>query len=996
MPVDPSSGIWLPRLSPKQLEVFNAKTRYTLVSGPRLTGKCVDAETLVHVNGGLGRIGSLFKEVPPGLFATFAGSTTSLDAAGNGFVQAAIDYIYHDPCKVGLRVFTKWGYTVTASHQHPIWACVNGRFGYVLASEIQQLVSTGTNVWLPIKLGVDDWSRSIPVTIEVQATNKMLHYRAIESAKARQAMRRYRGMSRNKISKFSGVSNFLLRQFEKGRFDLPIYQITIDEELAYFIGLMMGDGCTSPKVLKAFFCGFSSLDPELIDAVRGTVERRFGGQMDYVSRCDYRIRGTRVIDFFYRLGLNKLAHEKRIPDEIIKSPKSVVRAFLQGLFDTDGWSLTKGGRVGYCSASESLARDVHQLLLCFGIRSRRWFKPNKCRGAWSMDVATEDVDRFYKEIGFRLPRKQSGHLRIFTTLHPLQVMDYPPEVREEIKRAYLSRHERGAEHGNLPRSKKHSGFNHIYDQNNGASVSTEKLRKVMEFSCATDDAELNRYFMEGKVFWEPVVSVSEYAAELFDFSVPERTSFIGNGFVNHNTLGTLARVLRHAWETPDARIAVFSKTVKNAKSGVWADLTGPVMNEWLEAELCSDVAEFAYTTPPKIDGATRMHYFRIRNYWGGESEVQLHSLDYDGDVEDKVLSTRYSMVYFSELQHFSDPAVFRAVIQQLRMPGLPYEKHMWIADTNPPESGIEHFAYQIWYTERQQKDHPDKEFQNNLGLIEFQLDDGIFADPKAIADLKATYRFDPEGWDRFVLGKWTRTGGHADKHFSMLFRPAVHVAGSAEGSDESKWEYLNPDESTTELISGWDIGHVNHSFHIMERTFDEAGRSHWHVLDELVSVGEKVPVDEFGGAAVEKIDNMEPLVGHPVTWRHWTDTSAYRYNAGGTDDMDAATIERISKGRVHFLGAYSAKTPGSVRKRVALIKQLLAENRLTVSAHCFKTIEMFMNLRKGKKELDYVLRGDEHKHPFDSLTYAIYSEMLEDLEDATVKEKTVGSRLVSV
>lgn len=479
------------------------------------------------------------------------------------------------------------------------------------------------------------------------------------------------------------------------------------------------------------------------------------------------------------------------------------------------------------------------------------------------------------------------------------------------------------------------------------------------------------------------------------FNAKTRYTLVSGPRLSGKTISVLHRVVRHAWETRDARIAIFAKTVKNAKSGVWADLTGPILSEWFDAELASEHAEFGYITAPKIDGATRMHYLRLRNYWGGESEIQLHSLDYDGDVEDKVFSTRYSMFYFSELQHFSDPAVFRATIQQLRMAGLPYDSHMWIADTNPPESGTEHFAYDIWYKQRSQKDHPDPEFQKNLGLIEFTLNDATFADPKAIADLKATYRFDSEGWDRFVLGKWTRTEGHGDKHFSLLFRPSIHVVGSAEASDPAEWEYLNPDETTSELVSGWDIGHVNHSFQIMQSKFNDTGKSRWEIIDELVSIGEKVPIDEFAGAAIERIEAVEAMIGHPVVWRHWTDVSAYRYNAGGTDDMDAATVERLSKGRIRFIGAYSARTPGSVRRRVSLFKQLLGENRILISAHCVKTIQMFQQLRKGKKDLDFVLRGDDNKHPFDSLSYAIYSEMLEDLEASTAKEATVGSRLIS-
>lgn len=461
------------------------------------------------------------------------------------------------------------------------------------------------------------------------------------------------------------------------------------------------------------------------------------------------------------------------------------------------------------------------------------------------------------------------------------------------------------------------------------------------------------------------------------------------------TIGVLHRIIRHAWETPDARVAMFARTVKNAKSGVWADITGPIIHEWLDAELASEHAEFEYTVPPKIDGATRMHYFRIRNYWGGESEVQLHSLDFDGDIEEKVFATRYSLIYFSELQHFNDPAIFRTAIQQLRMPALRFDQHLWIADTNPPDVGQEHFAYQIWFVERIQQNSPDPEFQQDLDLIEFTIEDNIYGDPRAIAALKATYRYDQEGWNRFILGKWNRITDKSLKHFGSVFSRELHVAGHTNG-EQADWEYLNPTEETTELITGWDLGHLNHAFHILNRRLDAQGNSQWDILDELVSVGEKVFVDEFAGTAIEKIEAMEKLIGNTITWRHWSDTSAFRFNAGGMDDMDAAIVERVSRGRIRFLPAISARSHGALRKRVALVRQLLGAKRIMVSAHCVKTIEMFEELRKGAKELDYIMRGDPNKHPFDSMTYAIYSEMLEDLEVTTAQSMVSNSRLAGL
>ncbi len=471
------------------------------------------------------------------------------------------------------------------------------------------------------------------------------------------------------------------------------------------------------------------------------------------------------------------------------------------------------------------------------------------------------------------------------------------------------------------------------------------------------------------------------------------------------TRASLHRILRHAWEVDHARLAMFTKFKGTALSGVWPLLTGPIMKEWLAADICSDYGEFRYTIEPRELGAVRMQYFKIQNYWGGESEIQLHSLDYDKDVEKKMFSTEYSGFYFSELQHFQDKNVFYLTDDQLRMDGVPYDKYLWIADTNPPEESTDHFAYKIWFTLKNgnpPEDAPDDEkaeflqFQRELALFEFTLDDAIFADPKQISKLKAKYRHDEEAWNRFVLGKWTKTRGHGDKHFSSVFRPKVHVIGDISSPDRSEWEVLCPDSHTHELFAGWDIGKVNHAMAIAQKRLNEEGLTRWEFLDELVVIAEKVKVEEFTAEAIVKRDALEKFIGHEVTWRDWTDTSAFDWAKGGTDEIDSEIVERVSMGRIRFVGATAAKRPGAVRKRVEKLRELLAANRLLVSAHCVHIIEMFQELRKGANELAFIARNQTQKHIFDAVSYVVYSEMLEDLEEDNSNEGVTGRRLVSI
>ena len=53
-----------------------------------------------------------------------------------------------------------------------------------------------------------------------------------------------------------------------------------------------------------------------------------------------------------------------------------------------------------------------------------------------------------------------------------------------------------------------------------------------------------------------------------------------------------------------------------------------------------------------MDVATKMSYARVRNAYGGESEVQLHSLENVWEASAKFKGTRFSLLWLSEADQF--------------------------------------------------------------------------------------------------------------------------------------------------------------------------------------------------------------------------------------------------------------------------------------------------------------------------------------------------------
>lgn len=470
------------------------------------------------------------------------------------------------------------------------------------------------------------------------------------------------------------------------------------------------------------------------------------------------------------------------------------------------------------------------------------------------------------------------------------------------------------------------------------------------------------------------------------------------------TIAIVNRILRHLWETPSARAAVFSKTIKVAKDGgIWDDILDG-MREWIAAGMKGKNGQvFEYTSKdakgnlgPRLDSQTRTISFKIRNWHGGESELKLFSLDHDKDVEAKVKSTRFSLMWFSELSLFGDRQVFTVSRKQLRMKHLKPSQHLWIADTNPHEDGEDHWIYQQWYVDRLREEGSfrdelnrlpatrrpkDEEFEKliqkkiayrrALHLIEIFLDDNTFLDEGQRLALEEEESIDPGQYARNVEGRWVKGHGNIGKHFADVFFEQLHVVGS---DDQNVGDAIDVIATTNELITSWDTGGINHSAHLLERRIIQE-RAFWMVHDEHVIIGEQISTSEFALDMLKKMDGMEAFYRRMFHWTHWSDNSADVWRPSGDGTTDAMEIEAATGGRIQLQMVIKPKY--SVRARVRMLRFLLKQNRIFIAKRCVHTIAMLWHCSRGKAENEYVLEN-QYKHPFDSLTYAIYMEALRD------------------
>ncbi|MGW8178984.1 MAG: phage terminase large subunit, partial [bacterium] len=375
------------------------------------------------------------------------------------------------------------------------------------------------------------------------------------------------------------------------------------------------------------------------------------------------------------------------------------------------------------------------------------------------------------------------------------------------------------------------------------------------------------------------------------------------------TWGNLHRLIRHAIETPKARIGMFAKTVKNAKSGgVWADILDIVLPEWLDAGVTKITTRKSDGTyGPKQDAQTRMMYIRLKNMYGSESEIQLHSIDNEREVEAIAKGTRFSMFYFAELSNFKSRLVFDITSDQLRMPGLEFWDHLWLADTNPSDDGPDSWIYKLWYEDRLDPDSKTPALQKQLALIEVMIRDNPYLSDEEREALMQRFSHDKDLYSRYIEGKWTRAS--KGSLFGDYYREETHRIGNVDSINEEEWEVLLPSDHCHTLLTGWDLGDKYHSAHIAEPIETVEGTVYM-ILDEVNHItDDNMGISEFVEKFMDRYEVWLKQCKREPSWRHWSDSAALTNYRAGAEGYDQNLVYRYSDGNVDLNGA--PKFPGS-------------------------------------------------------------------------------------
>lgn len=463
--------------------------RELVLSIGRRGGKCVCGDTLVLTNDGIRQIADLGTALEDGFSPLELGI---VQEAGKRSTSAAF---YNGGVKPTFSVKTDSGYSLKGTGPHRVKVLTKtGKVEWVYLDQLQ------VGDFVAINRSTDLWAA------------KLMDLRPFHN--------------------------------ETGRKDVRLPEL-LDERLGNFIGYLVGDGTWGDDHAVSV----TVEHPETWAYLKEAFQTLLGEprvQMDERTVNTGRLEfcSVRARRFFDDIGWKQdcARDQKMIPWSILQSPKSVVCAFLRGLFETDGCAESGGRSITFSSASFRLAHEVQIVLLNLGIVSnvaRKWNSKTKKHYANLRVKGTRSRRLFAQLIGFDSDKKR------LPMLASLELAQEGKSDTESIPHQYsairdwlesIPKAGPGAGHR---RSRLRDVLANTCKPSSGEDLTYPRLAKAISVAKEMGAGEQETAHFEELArldyFYDAVTSVEQGEDQVYDLTVPDGEAFVANGMTNHNT-----------------------------------------------------------------------------------------------------------------------------------------------------------------------------------------------------------------------------------------------------------------------------------------------------------------------------------------------------------------------------------------------------------------------------------------------------------------------------
>ena len=531
---------------------------HILLFGPPGVGKCITAESLISTSRGLIE----FLDLIPREMKADSSLPFEIEIFGiNGAEKTS--HIYFSGNAPTLKLKTSSGFSLEGTPHHPILTASGKGLVWKTLSQLSAddfvAVGNGANIWND-EFQTAEWlsataaERRLRTESAVSQLHRILSEKLGRSPAVGELIDAYGNIFdlSYKYCKIGTVAHRLNLPFSdsrklKGKFQTFAGQfsidraarqkITLDRDLAYLLGVLIGDGNVEKGASFPAFV-ITCEEKEIQEEIQRIARKHFG-RTPKVSKCGAKaakLRFSRTIgkvalDF----GIKPVnAGNKTVPKAILESPRESIVGFLQGLFDADGY-VRKDGLIDFGSRSEKLIFQLQILLANFGIISHLKIKNVNDENFYRLVIGGSDAVKFHKLIGFRLSRKKERGENLQFKKRGWSKSDLVPFANSLISALF----KKSQPHSHLI----HKFFDHVKSNNR-----TPTRSQILKYIAALPDSIQNEpefhilaTLFDKKIYWDKVTDISPSKADVYDFVVPQTHSFVANGFFNHNT--TLSNIV---------------------------------------------------------------------------------------------------------------------------------------------------------------------------------------------------------------------------------------------------------------------------------------------------------------------------------------------------------------------------------------------------------------------------------------------------------------------
>ena len=352
---------------------------------------CATGDSLVLTENGFIRFDQLYD------------TGKKIHVAGGGSAVYPITDFHKEEQVPTIRIRTHRGLTIEGALKHRV-LLANGEWAYLKDVKLGEVIvlESGSQIW-PDKKFPLDFAASEPSS----TLNEVAMAAGVSMSTVHRYLNGRTGRSADRID--NALSSLAYHKGQMGKVLTTRNSLnqseTLNEELAWLLGLFVGDG----NMTKSGIC-FTSGDEECALELSGCIQEQLGlralvGWSPAEAGGRYRIvvHSRELWRLLELVGINleDRARTKKIPAAILRSPKTVMSAFLRGYFDADAYAGKEGIRLS--SSSEELIRTVQIVLLNYGILSTQRLHQDDCI---QLEITGASAARFLDEIGFWLSRKQ--------------------------------------------------------------------------------------------------------------------------------------------------------------------------------------------------------------------------------------------------------------------------------------------------------------------------------------------------------------------------------------------------------------------------------------------------------------------------------------------------------------------------------------------------------------------------------------------------------------